>query len=284
MSAARKRPVVGARDAHGVVRDLETGEAIKVPSPVQGMDPAALSETDRLNATLGAINEAATPPWQCGDKIPVAPARGPVLRFTPAELVPDGQGGVKPELMGYRCRTGARVRDVFDKMVDQARNAHAKEVKKMCEKAGPFEPPFTWGQVQAARDYAALSERVAASGVKCSSMESLSRSGSGGGREEAIFDDIARLRSLHRRIGDGLAAQLRRHRPSKSSAGPDPRNSITSRCLVDQVCLSGQSIKEILLANAWSGRASQIRDLRSALCASLDRMQGFKPVKPQNMG
>ena len=268
MSAARKRPAVGVRHADGTVHDIRTGET------------ADLSEADRLSATLVAINNAASPPWQCGDAIPVAPARGPILRFTPAELVPDGEGGVKPELMGYRGRDGGRVRDVFDKMVDQARNAHAARGKK----AGTFEPPFTWGQVQAARDYAALSERVASSGVKCSSMESLSRSGSGGGREEAIFDDIARLRSLHRRIGDGLAKQLRRHRPSASSAGPDPRKSITARRLIDQVCLSGHTLKEILAASGWAVNAKIIGGLRVELCAALDRMQGYQPDKPQNMG
>jgi hypothetical protein len=265
--SAKKKMVIGVRQVDGDVRDLKTG------------NPVSLSEADRLSGTLAAIRAAATPPWQCGDMIPVAPARHGLERFTPAELVPDGQGGAKPELTGYRGRSGARVRDVFDKMVDQTRKAHAAKG----DKAGVFTPPFTWGQVQMGRDYTALSERCAASGVKCSSLESLSRSGSGGGREEAVFDDLARLRALHRRIGDGLAKQLCRHRPSTSSAGATPRKSITARYLVDQVCLSGRTSTEILRAAGWTINARIRRDLRTELCAALDRMQGYQPDKPQNM-
>lgn len=268
MTAAISGKTVGARTSVGQVRDIKTGELVN------------LSETDRLKATLDEIRGAATAPWQCGDAIPIAPARGRVERFTPTELVPDPKGGLKPELMGYRGRDGARVRDVFDKMVEQAERTHAKKGKA----AGPFGPPFTFGQVQAGRDYAALTERCNASGVKCSSLESLHQSGTGGGREEAIFADFARLRALHRRIGNGLAKQLRRHRPSASSSGPDPRKSITARRLVDQVCLSERTLKEILRADGWTVNAKIIGDLRVELCAALDRMQGYQGVEPQNMG
>lgn len=268
MTAARSGQIIGVRTSVGLVRDIKTGDLINI------------SETDRLKATLDEIRGAATAPWQCGDAIPIAPARGQVERFTPTELVPDTKGGMKPERTGYRCRDGARVRDVFDKMVDQAERAHANKGKG----AGPFETPFTFGQVLAGRGYAALTERCNASGVKCSSLESLHHSGSGGGREEAIFADFARLRALHRRIGNGLAKQLRRHRPSVSSAGPDPRKSITARHLVDQICLSERTPKEILRACGWSGDSKQIKGLRSELCSALDRMQGYELDKPQNMG
>ena len=233
-----------------------------------------LSETKRVAGALAAIKDEAIPPWQCGDAIPVAPARGRLERFTPSELVSDGDGGMKTELMGYRGRDGARVRDVFDEMIDQVKRAHAKKG----ETADPFEAPFTYGQVQAGRDYAALTERCNASGVKCSSLESLHSSGSGGGREEAIFADFARLRALHRRIGNGLAKQMRRYRPSNSSAGPDKRKSITARYLVDQVCLAEWTLTTILKANGWTGDGKQIKSLRVELCSVLDRMQGYQPL------
>lgn len=269
MKAAKLDTIIGARTATGLVRNVKASELV------------TLTETDRVTAALGEITDAAIPPWQCSGAIPVAPARGPVERFTPFELVLDGKGGLKSELMGYRGRDGARVRDVFDEMVDQARRAHARKGKT----ADPSEPPFTYGQVQAGGDYAALTERCNASGVKCSSLESLHHSGSGGsGREEAMFADFARLRALHRRIGNGLAKQLRRYRPSTTSTGPDPRKSITARRLVDQICLSERTLKEILKAEGWTVNAKIIRDLRTELCAALDRMQGYQPNEPQNMG
>lgn len=259
-----------------------------------------MSEADRLAFTLPSIKEAAAAPWQCGDAIPLAVARGPLQRFQPTELVPDGQGGHKVHPTGYRCRDGARVGDVFDRMVNQALRSHAARVKaydlettrmrragKNTKKRKPpaFEPPFTWGQVQAARDYAALVERCNASGVKCSSLESLSQSsGAGGDREAAIFADFARLRLLHRRIGTGLAKRARRHRPSESSAGHVPRSAVTVRSLVDRVCLGGMTISEILKADGWALNAKIISDLRLELCMALDRMQGYEPSRPQNVG
>lgn len=270
--------MIGVRDARGRVIDVETGNTVfRVDRAGQAV---AVTEAERVAENLAAIKDAAAAPWQCGDAIPVAVARGRIERFQPSALVDDGKGGTKVELTGYRGRDGARVSDVFDSMVNQARRAHADKGKK----AGPFVPPFTWGQVQIARDYAALTERCSTSGVKCSSLESLRQSGSGGGdREAAIFADFARLRALHRRIGGGLAKKLRRYRPSASSAGAEPRRSITVRRLVDGVCLAGLTPKEILQAEGWAGNASQIRDLRAELCMSLDRMQGYSMGAPQNM-
>ena len=272
--------MAGVRNARGQVRDLDTGEIV---IRVDRFGCARqMTEADRVAENIEAIKVASEPPWQCGDAVSgqLAPARPRIERFQPSALVDDGKGGTKVEMNGYRGRDGARVSDVFDRMVNQAIRAHAAKGKK----AGPFVPPFSWGQVQMARDYAALTERCSASGVKCSSLESLRQSGSSGGdREAAIFADFARLRSLHRRIGDGLAKKLRRYRPSDSSAGPDPRRAITTRRLVDQICLAGLTPKEILQADGWSGNANQISDLRSDLCMALDRMQGYRPDRAQNM-
>lgn len=290
MSEAR----YAARNAAGLVRDLSVIAVDRDGKAVR------MTETERLARTIPAIKKAATPPWQCGDRIPVAPARGPVHRFEPTVLVPDGKGGLDVKPDGYRCRSGARCIDVFDVMVNQARRAHEgrvraydAETRKMARdglkidkrKAPPFVAPFTWGQVQIARDYAALVERCAASGVKCSSLESLRQaSSSGGDREAAIFADFARLRALHRRIGSGLAKKMRRQRPSESSSGPDRRKTIACRRLVDLVCLGEVPLEKILKEHGWTGNGHQIRDLRSELCMALDRMQGYAPDRPRNMG
>lgn len=252
-------------------------------NPAHDQEARPMIEADRVAQALADIKAMAAVPYQCGDAIPVAPARGVVLRYTPQELVRGKDGRDRVEWTGYRGRDGARVRDVFDTMTEQAERAYANRCK--AKKDAAFTPPFTWGQVMAGRDYAALTERCNASGVKCSSLEALRQASSGGGcRDEAIFRDFARLRALHRRIGDGLAKQLRRHRPSESSAGQAPRRAIRVRYLVDQVCLADRSLSEILKGNGWSGNSKQTRDFRAELCMALDRMQGYEGDDPQNMG
>lgn len=266
-AGAARRAALAGRDAHGSVADPATGKGF------------TMTETRRVELALNAVADRAAVPDRCGDAIPLAPARGPVEAFEPGQMVPDGRGGHRLEHNGWRGRSGARVGDVFDRMVDQARRAHAGRGRK----AGAFRSPFSWGQVQIGRDYAALTERCNAAGARCSSLEAQTRAGTGGGVEEAVLADFQRLRALHRRIGPGLAKELRRHRPVDSSAGPDPRKAITARHLVDQVCLAGKTPDEILREAGWAVNAKIRRDLRDALCAALDRMQGYGLARPQDM-
>lgn len=225
----------------------------------------------------------ATPPPECGPDIPVAPARGATIAFMPREVVLTDRGNWRVAPAGYERRHGARVASVFDTMTLAARKAHARAVKR-AEAAGKVPPEwcplFTRGQVAVALDYAALTERVEVSGVKCSSLEALRAAAAGGGdREEAILRDFRRLRVYHARIGDGLAREVRRMRP-----GGATRHAIRVRRLVDMVCLGGKSLEAVLKEHGWQKDQKVIDGLRVALCAALDRMQGCDLDKPQHMG
>lgn len=250
---------------------------------------------------IAALKARAQPPVSCGPEIPVAPARGPMQVFVPREMVVTDAGNLVARRSGYKGRDGARVADAFDLMTMNALKAHPKavalarrdydrrsrELRAQGREPRPFVepvfvPPFTHGQVSAARDYAALTERCQSSGLACSSLEALRAGSHGGDREAAIFRDFARLKALHRRIGDGLAKEVRRHRPSATGGS---RSAIRVRTLVDQVCIGGMTLDRVLRAHGWSSRNEVVRaDLRNALCGALDRMQGYDLSRPQNVG
>lgn len=231
-------------------------------------------------ARIAEIKARGSVPVECGPAIPVAPGRGPMMRFTPREMRQTAGGGYVSIKTGEAGRDAARVADAFDAMERAAVKAY-RAAERRREKAGrdpkSYEPLFTPGQLSAARDYAALVERVTASGVKCSSLEAVHSSGGGGGdREAAIFQDFQRLRALHRRIGDGMAKEVRSIRPSKN--GGLKRRAIYVRRLVDLVCLGGMSIAGVLEAHDWAKKGDAIKGLRASLCAALDRMQGYDLV------
>ncbi|ETX26865.1 hypothetical protein RISW2_18895 [Roseivivax isoporae LMG 25204] len=132
-----------------------------------------------------------------------------------------------------------------------------------------------------AREYAQLAERCDAAGMKCSSIET---QGAGGGRpgdrEAAIFRDIERLRVLRRRIGDGLAREVSRNRPSATGG---PRSAIRVRRLVDDVTLNGLTLDQVFDRCGWRNVNAKMRgELRGALCGALDRMRGFDLARPQD--
>ena len=232
---------------------------------------------------LEEIKVRAAPPERCGPKMHAAPARGAMLAFMPVETGRTEAGNFATRNAGYMGRHAARVADAFDVMTRAAVKAHAATAQRAEAQGKPaprFVPPFTKGQVAIARDYAALSERVAASGVKCSSVEALGASGGGNGnREEAMLADMQRLRVFHRRIGEGLAKEVRRIRP-----GGAKRHAIRVRALVDLVCIGGCTFSEVLERHGWAKDRIAINGVRAALCAALDRMQGFDLDRPQNLG
>lgn len=241
---------------------------------------------------IAAIKARAEPPLSCGPDIIAAPARGPMQVFVPREMVVTDAGNLVSRRAGYLGRDGARVADAFDLMTMNALKAHPKVIAAAERdhdkravypqpkgrqprpfRAPAFVPPFTHGQVSAARDYVALTERCASSGMSCASLEAVGRGSGGGDREAAIFRDISRLRVLHRRIGDGLAKEVRRHRPSATGG---KRSAIRVRTLVDQVCLGNMTLDEVLRRHGWTSKNETVRaDLRKALCKALDRMQGY---------
>lgn len=249
---------------------------------------------------IKAIKDRAEPPASCGPDIIAAPARGPMQVFVPREMVVTDAGNLVSRRAGYMGRDGARVADAFDMMTMNALKAHPKVIAAAEQdydkravypqpkgrqprpfRAPAFVPPFTHGQVSSARDYASLTERCASSGMSCASLEAVGRGSGGGDREAAIFRDFERLRALHRRIGDGLAKEVRRHRPSATGG---KRSAIRVRTLVDMVCLGNMTLDEVLRKHGWTQTNGAIRaDLRGTLCAALDRMQGYDLDRLQNM-
>jgi hypothetical protein len=83
------------------------------------------------------------------------------------------------------------------------------------------------------------------------------------------------LRVLQRRIGDGLAKEVRRVRP-----GGRKRVAIRDRDLVDRVCLGGQTMSDVLEGCGWGDNQNTREALRASLCKALDRMRGFDLVRP----
>lgn len=252
-------------------------------------DLRARGEAERLQM----IKERSMPPAACGDDIVSAPGRGPMVQTRPlrVEMTP---AGPRARHDGYMLRAGARVADAFDLMTLNSRKAHAR----LCAAARrrgigepAFKPPFTVGQVEIAREYAALAERCAASGIKCASLEALRQVSSGGSdREEAMLADFRRLRYFELRIGNGLAKSVRRLRPSGSVSKAKKhlvdrqRKAIVDQVLVDAVCLGGLTLSGVLERHGWSSDTKSLEALRSALCAALERMRGYDLVQPQERG
>jgi hypothetical protein len=212
----------------------------------------------------------ATPPPECGPEMIAAPGRGPTVAMALREVVRGEDGAARVISTGYSGRKPARAADAFDLMEDDNRRAHRRAGGK-----GQPVPLFTVGQVLAGREYAALVERVNSSGLSCAGVEAAGRGdGTGGGRQEAVFRDIERLRLLRHRIGDGIAREMRRYRPG------DGRRAIRCLTLVDDVCVKGRSLEAVLEAHGWSVHAKYRAGLRTALCSALDRMRGYGLVRP----
>lgn len=209
------------------------------------------------------VLEDATPPLCVSDAIPVAPARGAQIVERPVEAIMTDSG---PRVVGaafgeYRVRVG----DAFDKMEESALRSHKRHRPDEV-----FVPPFTPGQVQAARAYATLVERLDASGLKCSSPETQIEGGASDlTMSEAVSRDMDRLAMLRRRVGPGLAKD--KVRPSKGGM----RSAIRLQDLVDQVCCGERTLSEVMRHSGWGNNARIRGVLRDALARALDRMQGY---------
>lgn len=213
---------------------------------------------------IAAVKAMGQVPDGCCPDIPEAPARGTFRVVEPQALYPDGKDGFVSKPAGYRGRKVMERSDAFDVMEAQARKVL-----------------FTPGQKAMGRLYAVLTERLASSGMRCSSVEALrQQAGSGGEYIDAVIRDRRQLEQLQRRIGGGVALQVRRVRPSQRNR----KGLILDRTVVDQVCIEGRTIAEVLTKAGWvaPGQRAQgkhIKDVRAALCAALDRMAG--PVRSE---
>ena len=207
---------------------------------------------------LADVVAAGLAPNECGpEMVSIAPARGRVIPFRNAETYINADGDVETVDHGSHGRSAMRRADVFDLMFDQA----AKHKKA---------PVLSIAQVQMGRSYRDLVERHASAGVRCSSTEGMPGGGGDGtGFMDAVLDQgrqIDRWRSL---VGDGLAMDVRRVRPSQRGE----RVAIKALVLVDMVCLEEKSISDVLKAHGWAGGKNQEK-LSSALANCLDSMVG----------
>lgn len=230
-----------------------------------GGAPARLSADvveKRLNAERAGIAkmlDTATPP-DAMRAAPVAPARGAKRLVTDFEV---SRGGTR-RILGQHWE-GA---DVFSAMQRDAWLRHLDSGQDEED----FVAPFTSGQIAMARHYRDLTERHAAGGVKCSSLEAGRGGGEGRGFMDAYVNEGRELDRLHRCIGEGEALALRRIRPSARGT----RRGIGTRALVDRVCLSDQTLGDVLRAYGWAVKGDHRAALRGVLCGALDRMQGYR--------
>lgn len=252
----------------GMVRDAA--------SPAEAF--AMLSEPQRRAAMIAS----ATPPEICGPDMPISPARGAFAVFQPRRLasasggmsVADGYRGTGED----RPRWALRDADVFDRMEADARRRH----ERSSEPDAPFVPPLSPGQVAMGRLYRDLVEDHDGKGMKCGSLEG-SRGGGGSGAfiDTFVAQGIA-IEKIRARIGHGVAMEVRRVRPSRR--GSAAKGIIMDRALVDMVCLGDKSLSDVLAGHGWAKQTKHLASLRAALCAALDRMQGYRERRMQNVG
>lgn len=157
--------------------------------------------------------------------------------------------------------------DIFDAMHRDAARRHGAR-----NPDAPFTPPFTPGQIAMARHYGDLVERLAAGGLRCSSVEAGHGGTQGGAFMEAWLRAAQERARIEARIGSGVALSVRRqmdrgnHRISIS---------ITDAELVRRVVLGQQALSAVLDAFGWPPEGKSRKALRMALCGALDRMQGY---------
>lgn len=233
-------------------------EALTGCAPSNGISPLKgqikrQGEAARVRAMLV---DAAPPPAMSA--APVAPARGP-QQLVPTFTVTGG---------GMRRVDGAHWQGLspLAAAVAQARLRHEGRGTD-----APFVPPFNPAQVAVAEDYAALVEWREGSPLRCASLEG-GRSGGGGAGLfiDTYIDQGQWLAELRRRIGDGVAMDVRRHMDRGNT-----RRTIRVRVALDLLVLDGVAVKAILRRFGWVANMRECRDLRLAICGALDRMQGY---------
>lgn len=256
---------------HNMQDFIKPGAVVYVAADGVAHCGKAMAAAER--ARIAEMLDRAAPPVECGPRIAVAPARGPMMTFMPREVVQTEAGNYRSVPTGHKGWRAARVADAFDTMTRDALKAHMR----LGGDDAAFIPPFSVGQIEIGREYAALVERVASSGLGCVSLEASGGGGGNGGEgvQAAVFRDIERLRMLRRRIGSGLAKEVRRIRPNGAK-----RRAIWALRLVDQVCVDGMTLSGVLERHKWPVNGREREALRAALCSALDRMRGFDLVRP----
>lgn len=211
---------------------------------------------------LGEILAAATPPAAMG-AAPVAPARG-TMHLVPNYEVTRG---------GIRREVGAHWQEACALLV-----MNAQAAARCSRRGADVVLPFNAGHIGIAAHYRALVEWRASGGMKCASLEA-GRSGSGGSGLfiDTYLDRGAEIAVMQDRIGRGIALS-----PRYAMDRGNGRKVLSVRSLVDAVVLSGSDLTAILRRYGWQANGVNRKALRSALCAALDRMQGYPEGQPQN--
>jgi hypothetical protein len=232
---------------------------ITFPGQSNGLDLTGRARLQAEQQRCIQMLNRAVPPVEAVGIVPAAPARGAMV-ITP---------GYEPLPGGTRRRDGIRMRELSP-LAQMVANAWLKHQAREID--APFIPPFDPAQVQVSEDYRALVERHEAGLVKCSSTEA--GRGGGGGSGLAIdryIEDGRWLSVLRDRIGQDVVMSVRRNMDRGNGRKP-----ITASVLVDLVVLHGRDLSAVLSRHGWEGQTKHRRILRDALCAALDRMQGYR--------
>lgn len=232
---------------------------------VKGANGFDLSGRERLEAERRRCVEMldrAVPPAEAQGVVPVAPARGSMVISQGFEALPGGM----------RRRDGIRMRELSP-LAQMVANAWLRHQGRHGDKDDvPFVPPYDPAQVQVSEDYRALVERHEAGLIKCSSTEAgRAGGGSSGLAIDRFMDDGRWLATLRGRIGEHVVMSPRRNMDRTNS-----RKAITARVLVDQVVVHGRDLSSVLTRHGWQADGKNRKVLRVALCAALDRMQGYR--------
>jgi hypothetical protein len=187
---------------------------------------------------------------------PIAPARGTMQLVTNYEATPGG----------IRRTSGAHWRAACVLEAMNARAAHRAEARGVAVLL-----PFGPGQIAMAGIYRGLVEWRDGAGVKCSSLEAGRGGGGSGLFIDAFIDQGAALSRLHDLIGTGVAL-----RPWGAMDRDNARRAVTARALVDWVVCEGLDLTAVLRRAGWAANGINRKAVRVALCAALDRMQGYR--------
>lgn len=201
-----------------------------------------LAEAGGVRSSSCALPEAASP------NIIAAPARGPVVLRPQYETVmtPSGPRTRRATADGFHP---VAAEDAFDRMALQARRS---------QPAG--EPMFTVAQVEAGRAYAALAERCASEGMRCSSPEARQGGGGAGDWMDGVLGRSYRLDRMRREIGNEPVLK------------GDGRVGINTLELVNLVCRDGLTVSQILQRKGWPVYGDRVAVVIEALRLALDRI------------
>ena len=207
------------------------------------------------DARVAQIKADAVPSHRASMEVPVAPARGQtvVLQIPVAVMTPNG---TRVHVSTNDGNHPVRARHVLETPDEDARPSAQPLVNAL--------------QLETARAYATLHERVQSAGIRCSSIEALSQGSAGGGSFiDAVIADSQMLRFIEAAVGPDMVLI-----PRNAQAHADRRRgAVPVLTLVRMVCIEGHSLSAVLHRHGWSRKGGHRDTMRTVLCAALDRMQ-----------